>query len=368
MGVFRKQGVYWVDYYVDGHRKRERIGPDKRLAETVLRKRKVEIAEGKYLDKQRPITTTFDELADVYVTWIKPDEDRGVPARKKSWRSHDLYALGHLRPYFGAHRLTAITPAMVAQYQAERRASLSRFGRPARPASVNRELATLRTMFNVAKRGMLGLKGGVPLENPVTSRLSFAEDNERDRVLTPDELARLIELAPDWLRPIMILAHDSGMRRGEIARLRWAQVDGKRRLITLRSGETKTNEGRVIPMTDRVYRLLDRLPRHVSGTVFVTTRGTAYHPNAISAAFQKTCIRAGMADVHFHDLRHGFATNMRRAGVDAFTIMKITGHRSLAVFQRYNNVSTEDVTRAIQRLDTYTDTSNVHGRASHQKD
>jgi hypothetical protein len=66
MSVFRKQGVWWIDYYVNGHRKRERIGHDKRLAETVLRKRKVEIAEGKYLDKQRPVTTMFDELADAY--------------------------------------------------------------------------------------------------------------------------------------------------------------------------------------------------------------------------------------------------------------------------------------------------------------
>ncbi len=69
MGVFKKQGVYWIDYYLQGHRKRERIGPDKRLAETVLRKRKVEIAEGKYLEKPRPITTTFDDLADAYLSY-----------------------------------------------------------------------------------------------------------------------------------------------------------------------------------------------------------------------------------------------------------------------------------------------------------
>jgi hypothetical protein len=64
MSVFKKQGVYWIDYCVNGHRKRERIGPDKRLAETVLRKRKVEIAEGRFLEKQRPVPTTFAELAD----------------------------------------------------------------------------------------------------------------------------------------------------------------------------------------------------------------------------------------------------------------------------------------------------------------
>jgi hypothetical protein len=64
MAVFKKQGVYWIDYYVNGQRKRERIGTSRRQAETVLQKRKVEIAEGKFLDKERPVTTTFDELAD----------------------------------------------------------------------------------------------------------------------------------------------------------------------------------------------------------------------------------------------------------------------------------------------------------------
>jgi hypothetical protein len=77
MGVFNKQGVPWIDYDVNGHRKRERIGPDKRLAETVLRKPKVEIAEGKYLDRQRPNTTTFEELAQAYLAYSRDN--------KRSW-------------------------------------------------------------------------------------------------------------------------------------------------------------------------------------------------------------------------------------------------------------------------------------------
>src|SRR2546428_9792679 len=93
MGVFKKQGVYWIDYYVQGHRRRERIGPDKRLAETVLRKRKVEIAEGKFLEKRKPITTTFDELAEAYLQWISPDEQLGILPRKRSWKSGDVCAL-----------------------------------------------------------------------------------------------------------------------------------------------------------------------------------------------------------------------------------------------------------------------------------
>jgi hypothetical protein len=78
MAVFKKQGVYWIDYYVNGRRKRERIGPDKRLAEAVRRKRKVEIAEGKFLEKKRPVTTTFDELADAYLTYSRKINAHGI--------------------------------------------------------------------------------------------------------------------------------------------------------------------------------------------------------------------------------------------------------------------------------------------------
>jgi hypothetical protein len=99
-------------------------------------------------------------LANAYLTWIAPDEPRGIPARKRSWYSGDLYAIGKLRPYFGGKGLVDITPAMMSRYQAHRRASRSRFGRPVRPSSVNRELAILRAMFNVAQRGVLVLKRG----------------------------------------------------------------------------------------------------------------------------------------------------------------------------------------------------------------
>ena len=110
MGVFRKQGVYWIDYYVSGHRQRERIGPDKRLAETVLRKRRVEIAEGRFLKKRKAITTAFDELADTYFAYVVHQQ------RKRSW-ARDRTSIRALTAYFGGKRLTDITPALIEQYR-----------------------------------------------------------------------------------------------------------------------------------------------------------------------------------------------------------------------------------------------------------
>jgi hypothetical protein len=104
MAVFKKQGVYWIDYYVNGRRKRERIGPDRRLAETVLQKRKVEIAEGKYLDKRTVPCWTFAELAQMYLPWAQVNH-RGYASTRSR--------VTHLRDAFGSLQLREITP-MVA--------------------------------------------------------------------------------------------------------------------------------------------------------------------------------------------------------------------------------------------------------------
>jgi hypothetical protein len=93
--------VYWIDYYVSGHRIREHIGPDKRLAETVLRKRRVEIAEGKSLERRKPITATFDELADAYLKYAREN--------KRSW-DRDTTSIKKLSEVFDGKRLTEITP------------------------------------------------------------------------------------------------------------------------------------------------------------------------------------------------------------------------------------------------------------------
>jgi hypothetical protein len=115
MAVFKKQGVYWTDYYVSGRRKRERIGPDKCLAETVLRKRQMAIAEGKYLDKRRPITTTFDELAREFLTYAK--------ANRRSW-VRDQVSIRILMQVFGGKRLTEVTPNTIERSKASRLVSI----------------------------------------------------------------------------------------------------------------------------------------------------------------------------------------------------------------------------------------------------
>ena len=107
------------------------------------------------------------------------------------------------------------------QYRDWRRSTISRRKRSVSGATVNRELATLKRMFNVACKGLIVLKGGVPTQNPIATVSLEREHNERDRVLSPEEFADLYEFAEDWLKPILLMAYHTGMRKGEIRSLRW---------------------------------------------------------------------------------------------------------------------------------------------------
>src|SRR5512132_190733 len=111
MAVFKKQSVFWIDYYVNGRRKRERIGPDKRLAETVLKKRQVEIAEGKYLDKRQVPRCTFNELAALYLPWAQTNH-RSYAATKSR--------VTLLCQAFGDRQLSEIKPLIVDGYISQR--------------------------------------------------------------------------------------------------------------------------------------------------------------------------------------------------------------------------------------------------------
>jgi len=271
----------------------------------------------------------------------------------------------HLRRLNGPASL----PAAIEQYRALRRETISRRGRPVTPATINRELACLKRMFNVARKGLLVLKGGIPLVNPMAMVSLERERNERDRVLTAEEFRAVYDTADPWVRPILLVAYHTGMREGEIRALRWDQVDLKAGTIRLTPSDTKTDEGRLIPLNQTLTSMFKTVTRYVRCPwVFVNPAlmdawqvtsaqvDPRYHATSITHAFERACRKAGVTHATFHDLRHTFVTNARRAGIDSFRIMAITGHKTMAVFKRYNTIDRHDLREAITQLDTYMDT------------
>jgi integrase len=261
---------------------------------------------------------------------------------------------------FSGKRLTEITPAAIERYKAWRLASTSRHGRHPRPATLNRELACLKHMFNVGRKGLVHLPGGVPAQNPVSGVKFLDEQNVRDRVLTAEEFQRIVNSSPDYLKPVLVCAYHTGMRRGEILGLTWDRVDMKAGFIRLKEIDTKTGEGRTIPIGREFGEVLRRLPVVLDAQgrriPYVFTR-YGQRIKSIREVFARVCRDAGITNFVFHDLRHTATTNLRRAGVDALTAMKITGHKTMAVFRRYNTIDEDDLLTARRRMDTYMDTS-----------
>jgi len=156
--------------------------------------------------------------------------------------------MSKLIPFFGERLLKEITPVLVKAYREKRLSEPS--GRTpqhlTKPATVNREVACFKTIFNMA------VDGGKAERNPAEKVKLLKENNERDRILSPDEYIRLLAHCPPHIKPIMKLAYYTGMRQGEILNLTWGQVDLKEGFIRLEPEDTKTNEGRLVPLDEEL--------------------------------------------------------------------------------------------------------------------
>jgi hypothetical protein len=130
--------------------------------------------------------------------------------QKRSW-TRDRTSITILKAYFGGKYVTELTPALIERYRTWCKETISRRGRLVTPATVNRELACLKRMFNVARQGLIVLKRGIPAENPVAAVSLERENNTRDRVLSWVEFDRLVAVAPTHLKPILLTAYYTGM-------------------------------------------------------------------------------------------------------------------------------------------------------------
>jgi integrase len=331
MAVLKKAGVYWSDYYVSGRRKRERIGPDKRLAQTVLRKRKVAIAEGKYLDKREVPHCTFNELADLYLAWAQVNHQGYVGTRSRV----ELF-----RREFGSRQLRDITPLLVDAY-------VSRHASIRKPATVNRDLVVLRHMFQKAR------EWGKALDNPVSHQKPLRVNNRRLRYLSHEEIPRLLSAADEILRPLLIVALHTGLRRSELFALTWQDVDVKQGVI--RVVYTKNGERREIPMTDTLLATVQQLPRRLASDYMFPGK-TGKGVVDVRKRFHRTLQEAGIEGFVFHDLCHTFASHLVMAGVDLMTVKEFLGHKDLEMTLRYAHLAPDYKRAAIARLDTSMDT------------
>jgi len=327
--------VWWIEYYDHEKRlRRERIGPNKAAAEQRLREVLSTRAEGRYIKKSPDTVTLFKDLVIWYL---------GLPEvkAKRSYEKDQMHCK-RLMAQFGDRLLKHITPALVEAYKQKRLGEPS--GRTpqnlTRPATVNRELACLKTIFSKA------MKNGKAERNPAQGVKLLKENNERDRILSPEEYARLLAHCPEHLRPIVKLAYHTGMRQGEILGLTWGQVDLREGFIRLQPEDTKTKEPRLVPLNREMAEMFQAVPRGLPGVRVFTFQGKPL--SYIKVGFVKACKKARIEDFTFHDLRHTAINNWRMRGHDYFRIMAASGHKTMSVFKRYNTVSKDELKALVQ--------------------
>lgn len=318
---FKGKSRFCVDYNDHLGKRIRRIIPHVQTREEAvlyLQSKVTEIFDRKHNTK-RLSQIRFDKFASLYLNDY-------AKTNKRSWKT-DEYRLKAMLPYFGRYELQMITSRDIERFRAERiKAGNTQ-------STTNRSLTLLKKMLNLA------IDWGYLKENPVTKVKMFPEyDVLKEKVLTKEEEQRLLAASPDHLRAIIILALNTGMRRGEILKLRWEDIDLKNRTITLR--KTKSGRTRTVPINDQVFELLNGMKCKVDN-VFPYTY--------IQTAFENSRRRAGLS-VRFHDLRHTFASRLVANGVDIVTVQKLLGHQNITTTERYMHSNTEQKRNAVNTL------------------
>lgn len=250
----------------------------------------------------------------------------------------EVVRLNTISRLLGHHRAEDLTPQIVARFRDKRLEDVS-------PSTCLRELQTLSAMLTTACR-----EWQTVASNPVAGIKKPSPNRGRERRLDSSEETRLLEeLTPAarlpngqwskgirnvWIKPLVQLAIQTAMRRGELLSLRWENVNLQDRTAYL--PVTKNGTSRRVPLSSAAIRVLVGLPRTLCGRVFPIT------PNALRQAFNRARANAGLNDLHLHDIRHE-ATSRLAERLNILELSAITGHKDLTCLKRYHHPRAADL-------------------------
>jgi len=259
---------------------------------------------------------------------------RDIVTPSKRGAEPERYRLGTLLAHQIAKvPLSKLSPASAAKYRDDRLALVQ-------PGTVRRELAILQHCFALAKR-----EWGIPLPcNPVLEIKLPDTAKARSRRLAQDDLTKLLDALKSntawYLRPLISLAVETGMRRGELLSIRWQDVNRKARTVSIL--KTKNGHPRTIPLTPKALETLSGLP-WTSEYVFPVS------PNAVRLAWERLRKRAGVQELRLHDLRHEAVSRFFEMGLTTPEVALISGHRDPRMLSRYTHLRPEKVAEKLAK-------------------
>lgn len=336
-GKFVESNVWWVKYYSNGKPFRESSKSKKKgNAERLLKLREGQIAEHRF-PGLRVEKITFDELAEGLLSDYQEKRRKSLDRAELSVRT--------LKKHFEGVRVTEITTDKIKGYILKRR------GEGVTDATITRELAALKRMFN------LGAQSTPPKVVKTPYIPSLSESTPREGFFEHGEYEALKNALPSHLRPVIIMAYYTGMRLGEIRNLQWGQVNLIEGKINLKAGTTKNNEARVIYMAPellesiRFQKALRNNKHPECPWVFFNEHGECI--GRFDKSWKNACKKTGLNGKLFHDFRRTAIRDMVRAGVPERVAMMVSGHKTRSVFERYNVVDESDLERASKKVAEY---------------
>ena len=337
-GTLFPNGKKWyMQFHVDGKCHKEPTGcllENRAAAEEILKRR---VAEANW-QKIHDIAPGNATIADLYrlvemdqrINKHKDDKNAGY-----RWRAN-------LEARWGKIKASRLGSKEINLYIEERRAE------NAADSTINRELA-------VVKRGYrLGLRTEPALVIRVPYFPHLKEDNVRQGFLEPDEYERLLEKLPFRLKALFVCAYHVGARKGQLRLTKWEQIDWDANLIRFPGVQTKAGKQHTVPIFGDMRRWLDeQVARRRPDNPYVFFGKGKYAVCRDLDGWEEACKAAGREGLLFHDLRRSAVRNLKRAGVHEKIAMDISGHRTRAIFDRYDIVDEDDLTQAGAKAEAY---------------
>ncbi|MFD2189351.1 tyrosine-type recombinase/integrase [Pistricoccus aurantiacus] len=271
-------------------------------------------------EAKAPLVHTLSSVGSLYCE----DRLRGKPSYRNGVRIVRQLGVAFPQP------LQEITPKQANEYKLKRL-------RQVKPSSCRQELSFMSRLFRYAQRDMLLEEGkGLPLTNPVERIALPRESRPSDKVVSREELDRLLGKLSPLMALVVELAYETAMRRSEIVKLTPSCVHLDERIADVVDGKNGT---RSVPLTKRAVELLrEALARSPQGKLFKVL------PNSVSVAVKRAREEAGLGDdVRLHQLRHTRITNVAKKGFNNAQIMMVSGHRDVRSVARYSHLNARDV-------------------------
>jgi integrase len=249
---------------------------------------------------------------------------------------------------FGTIRASELKPNDVDTYIAERRAD------GVADATINRTLAQVKQAYKLAMRQETLNRA------PYIRHLS-EEGNERQGFLTPSQFQELLPHIPAELKDFVEWGYATGQRKGETRLMTWAMLDSKAQVLRIPGKITKPKKGRTLPLDTKLAAIIERRKEsrevNVNGVLemskYIFHRGDGQPIVNFDRSWKTACKLAGLAGILYHDCRRSAVKNLTDAGVPRRLAMKVSGHKSEAVFERYNIKLDEQVRAAMEQKEAH---------------